>query len=106
MSCQKCGSKRIACINGKCRNLCYTSVTVDDHEYREDGYVPDDMNVGGDDVIEIDFCMDCGQIQADWPLGNTKIERDAGTDKKEKDERRKKHEANEKFDLHEFLADL
>ena len=61
----KCGdSKRVASINAKCSDLCF--FTGDGVE--RDGYVPYHMGVGGGDYVEFDFCMDCGQIDGDFPL--------------------------------------
>jgi hypothetical protein len=31
-------------------------------------YVPDFIGLGGGDYIELDYCLDCGQIQGDFPL--------------------------------------
>ena len=33
-------------------------------EYGPD-YVPTDMGIGGGDDIDIEFCLDCGQMQGD-----------------------------------------
>jgi hypothetical protein len=44
-----------------------------DAEY--DGYVPDDLGIGGGDYVEINLCLECGQVAGNWPLPNSRIER-------------------------------
>ena len=70
MACQKCKSERIASLSGKTSDMCNVFVGEEEHE----GYVPSDMNIGGGDYIEFEFCLDCGQIQGEFPLPQTKIE--------------------------------
>lgn len=65
MGCKQCGSERSAEVGGKVSDMCSASV---EGGWRQDqGYVPDDMNVGGGDYIEISFCLDCGQMDGRWP---------------------------------------
>lgn len=71
MACQVCNSNRIASIYGKCNDLCIINIGVAEYE----GYVPDDMNIGGGDDISIDLCLDCGHVNGDWPLPTTDIEK-------------------------------
>lgn len=71
MSCQECGSDRIASISAKCSDLFSVSIGIAEH----DGYVPRDMNIGGGDYMEIDLCLDCGHVQGNWPLPATKLEK-------------------------------
>lgn len=33
-----------------------------------DGYVPDDIGIGGGDYVEFTWCLECGQIQGQFPL--------------------------------------
>jgi len=71
MKCQSCGSERVASVYAKCNDLC--AVTLGEHEH--DGYVPSDMGLGsGDDGVEFEYCLDCGQLQSDFPLQPTKLE--------------------------------
>jgi hypothetical protein len=37
-------------------------------ETEHDGYVPDGLGIGGGDYIELHWCMDCGQVQGEFPL--------------------------------------
>jgi hypothetical protein len=39
-----------------------------------DGYVPEDLGIGGGDYVQFSYCLDCGQIQGTFPLPLTKIE--------------------------------
>ena len=70
MPCQKCNSKRILDVNAKCSDLCH--VTLNGKE--NDGYVPDDLGIGGGDYVEFKLCLDCGQIQGKFPLPKTELE--------------------------------
>jgi len=60
----KCGSNRIASVNAKCSDLCNVQLPSGEEL---DGYVPDNLNIGGGDYIRFEFCMDCGRIQDEFP---------------------------------------
>ena len=70
MSCQRCKSDRVASIMAKCSDCCGTSIG----DYDKSGYVPSDMGVGGGDEVEFNWCLECGQIQGEWPLEKSKAE--------------------------------
>lgn len=72
MNCQKCDSPRVASINAKCSDMCFVNLLDQEH----DGYVPEDLGVGGGDYVEFDVCLACGHVQGEWPLPTTKLERD------------------------------
>ena len=58
----KCGSDRILGINAKCSDLFIMSYK----ELEYDGYVPTSLPFGKNgygDYVEMDICLDCGQIQ-------------------------------------------
>lgn len=74
MSCQRCSGVRIVKMTAKCSDMCNCSM-VNDSKKETDGYVPRDMNIGGGDYVEFSFCLDCGQIQADFPVTETELER-------------------------------
>jgi hypothetical protein len=38
------------------------------------GYVPRDIGIGGGDYLKMSYCLDCGQIQGEFPLENTELE--------------------------------
>ena len=65
--CQRCNSERIMNIYGKtsdCFNAEYSGV-------KYDGYVLGDIGIGdGGDDIEFSYCLECGQIQDDFPIGH------------------------------------
>jgi hypothetical protein len=70
MTCKKCKSKRIVHISAKCSDLCYVSIADKEH----DGYVPRDLGIGGGDYVEFKYCLDCGQIQGEFPIKTSKLE--------------------------------
>jgi len=69
-TCQKCQSDRVLTVSAKCCDLC--SCAIKDQSY--DGYVPSDASIGGGKYIEISFCMDCGQMQGEFPVPLTRLE--------------------------------
>lgn len=69
-----CSHKRIASVGGKCSDCFFASIYVGDERREYDGYVLDDMNIGGGDMLEFKYCLDCGQIQGTWPLPETTLE--------------------------------
>lgn len=71
MNCQRCQSSRIAEINSKSSDGNFTS--IGDKEL--DGYVPCDMGIGCSDYIEFEYCLDCGQIQGQFPIKETDLEK-------------------------------
>jgi hypothetical protein len=70
MPCQKCESNRILVVNAKCSDLCAVSL----NGAEKNGYVPDDLGIGGGDYIEFRLCLHCGQIQGKFPLPLAEIE--------------------------------
>lgn len=66
--CQRCNSKRLLNFSAHCRD-CF-SCDLDGIEYN--GYVPDFDFGGGDDVC-MTVCLDCGQVQGEFP--HQKIEK-------------------------------
>jgi hypothetical protein len=65
MGCQRCGSTRIADVQGKTSDLCF--VQLENLRYN-DGYVPSGMNIGGGDYLRFSLCLDCGQLQGEFPV--------------------------------------
>jgi hypothetical protein len=62
-TCQRCGAVAIVEVCGKTSDMCNMQ-----HLHREfDGYVLRDMGVGQDDYLEFEFCVNCGQIQGEFP---------------------------------------
>lgn len=62
--CIRCGSARFMHISAKCNDLC--SINLDN--VTEDGYVPNNVNLGGGDYVDFDVCANCGQMVGTWPL--------------------------------------
>jgi hypothetical protein len=60
-----CGDDRIMHVSAKCSDLCYVSFP---NGHENNGYVPNGVNIGGGDYINIKVCMNCGKIQGEWPL--------------------------------------
>ena len=56
---------RIISVCGKTSDLCH--VTFPDGS-EEDGYVPEDIGIGGGDYIKFSYCADCGKVQGDFPV--------------------------------------
>jgi len=65
MQCQRCHSDRVADVGAKCSDRCY--FRVGNYE-QDDGYVPENLNIGDGDYLDIELCLDCGQLQGKWPL--------------------------------------
>jgi hypothetical protein len=70
-----CKHVRAACVSAKCSDLCWVKILNRDGQ-EHDGYVPDDMGIGGGDYVDFNYCLDCGQIQGKWPLPTTQLERE------------------------------
>lgn len=64
-----CGSDRIGHISAKCSDLSNFSYKEKEH----DGYVPNNIEVGGGDYIEFSFCLDCGRIQGAFPISEETV---------------------------------
>lgn len=76
MNCQRCGSERILRAGCKCSDRFVCNIGMLDH----DGYVPNDLGIGGGDYVEFDLCLDCGQLQGNFPLPQTEMEKDINDD--------------------------
>jgi hypothetical protein len=70
MNCKQCKGTRIASISSKSSDLNYITVGANSN----DGYVPNDMGIGGGDYIKFSWCLDCGQIQGAFGLPSCKLE--------------------------------
>lgn len=78
MGCQRCKSERVIEVGGKCSDRSHAYIG----DKEDSGYVPHDLGIGGGHYIELKYCMDCGQIQGEFPLLPAFIE----TGKNEDDE--------------------
>ena len=48
--------------------------SVDLAGHHVDDYVPRDLGIGGGDNVQLAYCLDCGQIQREFPLLMAKME--------------------------------
>lgn len=64
MSCQRCDSERICSINAKSSDLNNGYIMGKSF----DGYVPEGLGIGGGDYVKFSWCLECGQIQGEFPL--------------------------------------
>lgn len=73
MKCQRCESDRIMSINAKCSDLCFADIKGNE----KDGYVPRDIGLKdtSGDYVELDYCLNCGQIQGNFPVDECALER-------------------------------
>lgn len=72
MACQRCKSKRIHNVSAKCSDMCNGDINGRGHE----GYVPEDLGIGGGDYLKFSYCLDCGQLQNKFPFPISSIEKD------------------------------
>lgn len=70
MNCKRCKSKRVLHVSAKCSDLCFVELGAAKH----DGYVPDDLNIGGGDYVVFKVCLDCGQHQGKFPVAKSELE--------------------------------
>jgi hypothetical protein len=68
--CQRCTSSRLARVLAHCSDMC----SVDLAGRHLHGYVPRDLGIGGGDAVHFDYCLDCGQIQGEFPLPVAEME--------------------------------
>jgi len=72
LECISCGSERVVSVLGKVSDMCCIST----YENEKNGYVPDELGIGGGDHIEFDYCLECGQIQGSFPVMDVEWEED------------------------------
>lgn len=71
MDCQRCQSKRIIHVSGKTSDMCWAKFGNREH----DGYVPQIKPIGnGGDYLTFKLCLDCGQIQGQFPVDDEFLE--------------------------------
>lgn len=70
--CTKCNSTRVMRMSAKCNDMFVAR--INGHEY--DGYVIDGVDpIGGGDYLQFNVCLECGQVQGDWPVPELPLER-------------------------------
>jgi len=81
LQCQRCNSGRILDVNAHGRDCNHFALQLSTGEISEhEGYVPGELGVGCGDDVEFTVCLDCGQMQGDWPLPATALDRSAQCD--------------------------
>jgi hypothetical protein len=66
MNCKKCNSDRITSIYAKCSDLFNLEYKSSSYE----GYVLDNIGIGGGDDVSFKYCLECGQIQNSFPVND------------------------------------
>lgn len=66
MSCQRCNSNRLIRISIKHSDLFWAEMLGKEH----DGYAPNIKGLCGGDYTDPTVCMECGQVQGEWPQPN------------------------------------
>lgn len=96
MKCQLCKSLKIYHFNAHSKDL--SSVVEENGEYEHDGYFPKVKNICDGDDLDITICLNCGQVQGDFPVS---IEEDEDEDDdewlREEKEFEKEQEARKKI---------
>lgn len=59
--CIRCKADRIMSVSGKVSDRLWMEYLKTGVEYI--GYVPTGLGIGGNDYLEFDYCLACGQIQ-------------------------------------------
>lgn len=67
--CQRCCGHRVASVSAKCSDRVSFSLGDNDRH----GGVPNDAGIGEGDYLEIDYCLDCGQLQGSFPLNEIEV---------------------------------
>jgi hypothetical protein len=64
--CIKCNSIKLLSVCGHSRDSFDMTNLETGEEY--DGYVPEEIGIGGGDDVEFIYCANCGQIQGAFPV--------------------------------------
>jgi len=83
MNCQRCNGKRVAQVIAKCSDCCGIYMDglndgPDDEFSGYEGYVPGDMGIvdkgyQNGDYVAFHWCLDCGQIQGEFPVSAREV---------------------------------
>ena len=66
MECLKCKSDRIIDLQAHCSDL--FCLNYKGREIISSDYVPYEMGIGGGDDVDLEICMNCGQVQGTFPI--------------------------------------
>lgn len=87
MGCQKCQSQRILSVGCKTSDCCYASFGSEElGQLEHDGYVPSGIGIGGGDYLEMNICMDCGQVQGKFPVKDAAIKEAFGVEEEDEEQ--------------------
>lgn len=67
--CQSCESERIIFLYSHASDL--HSVSIPHLDYEHDGYLPHIPNIGSGDDVDMEICLECGQVQGDWSVSDS-----------------------------------
>jgi hypothetical protein len=67
--------KKVLSIVAKCSDLCWCSFYNEEsgNTFERDGYVPNDLGIGGGDYVEIRIDAETGQIEGWKPLDSIDV---------------------------------
>ena len=95
-NCQNCNSNRVIDIYSHASDLHSVSIPHMDYE-QDDGYMPYIDNLGGGDDLGFSVCLECGQIQGKWPVGDPELEHEGNEEDDEDEDDEENHETDEEY---------
>jgi hypothetical protein len=66
-----CEKPIVIVFQAKCSDMCAVDIVEPSTEKTlamHEGYVPNDLGVGGGDYVGFDYCGNCGKIIGEFPL--------------------------------------
>jgi hypothetical protein len=83
MNCQNCDSERVVSVSAKCDE---DSILVGLRDEEGQGELPDGIGIGAGQFLDMELCLDCGQMQGDYPAPPMTLELSNEDDGEENDE--------------------
>lgn len=68
----ECGNDKLVSVQGKTSDMCM--VQYEGKEADANGYVPSDLQIGGGDYLDFEFCPKCGRIKGKFPIPDEILE--------------------------------
>ena len=65
MICQRCDSGEVFYIHIECDDKC---CFIKYKDFEKIGYVPFELGIGGGEIFNIKVCLNCGQLQGEFPI--------------------------------------
>ena len=72
MPCQNCNSERVLLISGILDDNFFACINNKNYI----GYIPDNLGIGWRERISFDYCLNCGQIQGNFPMPTIDLEKE------------------------------